>query len=709
MDKITMNVESGKDMAGYVQAAVFFLALLTFSAIGAAECNDCQLTVKAISNDICVGDTAVFELTLTNVYDEAKIIEFSAKSSVTMVSNLSSRVAVGPYETRKMRVGFTPRDVTSGTYSLSITARGFGAEDTDDAIIRVRDCHNLILDSPLEISVCEGSVSRADVNIRNAGSKDDTYSVTVTGIPDTLDVSFLGGPVAVSPGESRTISLNVRGSGPYSEDDFGPYNITLNVFSSNTAKSKEIEVNLLDCHATRLEYPPEFRACPQGDLGYPITITNEGRLLQDYSLRIEGSCPARLQADSISLAPSESAQILVDLENDYVDCELTVVAESQYDYAVGTTMVSIIPCYAVDLEIIPSKMSACPGQPSRFDLKLTNIGFFADDYDLNVYGIDIQPKKTDFFLLPGESETTYLEIFGTWCFEQDIEFSAIARGKSSDTDSAALHLLPRGISACADLELAPARDPSTIDCEGGAYLFYVKNTGYTRQDISLSVEGNYTIQPSSLILLPQESRQAAVYLLPVDDASTGWENKTLSTAIVAQSQDRKAYLEISADFSKPSCKVVRPTLEIAPQIPRGGSIGSPTDRNDTIDQRQEEELRDSSFADLMIIILLVVALVLAALLFSKKANKKAPDYKKEDFFPEAGSSETRVTPVTMKKSCGLPEKDAVLAKSKKDEGGSGKESKEDRTNAPNKDKSRDAKKKSSDKLSDAIDSATKKK
>jgi hypothetical protein len=283
-----------------------------------------------------------------------------------------------------------------------------------------------------------------------------------------------------------------------------------------------------------------------------------------------------------------------------------------------------MPCYDVDLDILPLSVAACHGQPVTYDLRITNTGFYADDYLLSLYNLDIGPERSEFSLGSGQTDSTQLTIVGTWCATEDISFSALARGRASDREDASLSFLPKG-DVCADLDLVPSQAPKQIDCGGDTYTFYVKNTGYTKQEVSLYLSSSeqFIMQPDTVVLKPYESRPISIYLL-----SDGLEGK-IPINIMAESEYRRAYLNLEADFTGPVCLVTRPEIIIPPAEQADEPV---------INQSQDDSPTAAIVAgdvELVLVAALIVVtiLILTFLLFSSSSVKA----KREFDFPELDS------------------------------------------------------------------------
>ncbi len=538
-----------------MKTKIIILALVLMMIAGAeAVCNDCVLQITPVANNICQGDSAVYDVKITNVYDQAKAISIYAAGDIPLTSDVPAQITVDAYQTQTIRVTFTPTRAIIGQHRISFRVSGFGAEDSDDAVFAINDCYSA--DLRLQQSVvdlCEDDVGRVDFTLANNGQKQDTYTLSVGNIPNSLKASIAGGQISLAPGASRTgsITINAKGS------DYGEYELQLSAQSQLKTVSQKFRINLKNCYHASVTAPEKFITCPDAGLTYTVAIKNDGCVADNYALTLSGTCKAKLGTNSLLVESGETKEVAVTLDPVYGDCNLTVAAASKYDSDLDSTKVTIKPCYGVDLQILPqNEVSACHGQPVDYKLKVTNIGYYADEYDLSLQGIPINLSKDIMKLTSGASDLADFTMIGTWCVTKDVIFIAKAEGQASDSERGMLKFLPAG-EACAALEMSPSQSPMQIDCGGGAYTFYVKNTGYTNQEVTLSVLGpeDYLIQPGKVTLRPYESKPVAVYITPSAEGKFG-------VTVVATNEYKKAYLELNADFGGDICMISRPALEI---------------------------------------------------------------------------------------------------------------------------------------------------
>ncbi len=617
---------------------IFIAILIALAMTGSAQaaCNDCILSVRPISNNLCQGEPAVYDIVITNVNDRAKPISLSAASDIPMGSDLPPQVVVGAFETETIRATFTPTQSSIGQHRISIEASGYGVSDSDDAIFNINDCYTADLQLHQQsVDLCEGSTGRVDFTVRNNGQRQDRYAIFVRGVSGIIDVGFADGHMSLAPGGSRTGSITLEAVG----DDYGTYQVEVIAQSELTSVSKKFDVNLMNCYHVSVNAPEEVVTCPDAGLTYTVSIKNNGCVPATYSLGLSGSCRAKLGHESIYLGAGETRKIAVTLEDDIGECELTVSASNAYDSDSDSTKVKIMECYDVDLEIIPPVITACHGEPVTYDLKVTNTGYYADEYKLSVSGIDVPLDRDTFSLASGEIGTTSFDIMGTWCVEdEEIPFLAKVIGHASDSEQGLFKLLPFGEGSCADLELSPAQDPKQIDCEGGPYKFYLKNTGFVNQQVELSMSGgSYLMQPDSLFLRPKETRPVAVYMIPTDATP-----KQSTITIIATSQDRQAFLELDLDFEGPLCKVSRPVMELPeeptlPILPEGEGREQTNETQESPSGGAVSSEIEGGLVLLATLLVITAALLIAILVLVGKRQPKRGDFS----FPEIKSAVTK--------------------------------------------------------------------
>ncbi len=165
---------------------------------------------------------------------------------------------------------------------------------------------------------------------------------------------------------------------------------------------------------------------------YTVNVTNLGNLDDTYDLSLSGLAPSwyAFSEQSVSLAPSESAQILLNVtptrhwSTAPGDYEFTVTATSindpeATDYDYGT--ITVLPFHETQLFVVPNSFWAQPGDTVTYTTGVQNLGNVRDDYNisaefLNPGGLFIDPRWTTIWpyvfwgLDPGKTGTGYLEI-----------------------------------------------------------------------------------------------------------------------------------------------------------------------------------------------------------------------------------------------------------------------------------------------------------
>jgi uncharacterized membrane protein len=600
------------------------LLVLILGMLGSvqAACNDCILQVTPIENNICQGESAIFEIKTTNVFDKAKVISLSAAGDIALTTDMPDTITVGPYDTKTIRASFTPVEPIMGQHRISVTAGGYGSSDSDDVIFRINDCYenSLELQQGL-LALCQDDVGRVDAIISNTGSKTDTYSLAVGNIPKSLKVDFASGRITLAPGASRTVSITVKSVG----NNFGEHDLKVSTDSPHESASEALTVDLQNCYNTQVEAPESFITCPDAGTEYTAAVKNNGCVGTTYALTMNG-CPGELARDEVYLEAGQTQEVLVDLSGFKGQCSATLTAESDYDTDSATTFVNVKDCYDVDVEVTPSKITACHGEPVSYDVDVSNTGYYTDTYDLELDGFEIELEPSQITLVSGETRTVNFDVFGTWCVTEDeIPFSASASGNSHDIDYGILELLPKG-EECADLDVHPAVDPTTVDCDAGSYEFFVQNTGYTKQEVVLSVTGagGIVLQPDSMKLWPGESREAALYL-------TGDMPAQESITVIASTQYGDAYMGLDLNLSGPVCRISQPVSPVSDESPTLPIIDNESDSktNQTKSPTGAAVASDDT-GPILISLLVVTAILLTLLLLFMRQGSGS----EEAYFPE---------------------------------------------------------------------------
>jgi len=615
---------------------VFSLAVLALIAGAQAVCNDCVLQVIAVSNSVCQGEPVVYQVKITNVFDQPKTISLSAAGDVRLRSDLPSYIEIGAFETKSITVSFTPIGEELGSHRITVKAEGYGASDTDDAVFTVKDCYASGLDLLQQnITICESSVGRVDFLVKNNGQAQDTYRMSLTGIPDALGVSVIDGEMSLSPGASRIGTINVNAFGK----DYGIYTLQLNADSYREHVSKQFNVEIKNCYHTTVSVPEVFTTCPDAGLTYTASVKNNGCVRDSYTITLSGSCSAKTTVTAFSLEPGQTRDVPITVNSKTQgECDTTITAAGLFDSDSASTHVDVKKCYAVDIEIIPDRVTTCQGEPATFDVWVKNTGFYSDVYNVSLNGVNKKLPKPKLSLASSMEDIQRFDISGTWCASGDVPFTATAVGVASDSDSALLSIVKAG-AQCAALEITPALDPMVLSCEGGAYNMFVKNTGYAKQEVTLSLSSpGFILQPANLTLLPQDVRPVSLYLLPSEDIS----ELEFPLVVIAESQYRKAYLEINVDLLGPSCSVSRPSLvasnvELPVEIPinlsDSGSNGTASTASGSAPTPTVAASSVDPTAGLALLGVLIVLGIL--LLFFIVYPRKGLNGRNGRFFPEA--------------------------------------------------------------------------
>ncbi|NLA31155.1 MAG: hypothetical protein GX880_04965, partial [Methanomicrobiales archaeon] len=248
-----------------------------------------------------------------------------------------------------------------GTYTVRVTKPGYRSWEKKDVEIRIgrsTDIGIVALDkenffaeirvkSPSRVASV-GSNPQYEMTLKNVGRNDDTYTLSIQGLPEQWYARFRESREAteevseiyVSSGEEKTLYIDFIP--PYSVD-VGEYNFTALIGSAARQYEEDLTLRLRGSYSMRT-YAKSYRhEINRGDtLTFDVTITNAGvgGALTNVGLNMSAPQGWRASVDPAtvaSLEPGERAtvQVTVIPPADIVAGEYKVISLAKSDQAEG--------------------------------------------------------------------------------------------------------------------------------------------------------------------------------------------------------------------------------------------------------------------------------------------------------------------------------------------------------------------------------------
>jgi uncharacterized cupredoxin-like copper-binding protein len=258
--------------------------------------------------------------------------------------------------------------------------------------------------SPKAITVRPCGIATFDVKVDNLGTLEDTYTITVDGIP-TDWYTLSSDSITVGTGKSDKLYLFIT---PYCyEEKFGQYNGSVTLIGKDNATDK-FTLNVVPDHIIKLTLPTEVMVCLGEEKELVGIIENVGNYTEDVTFTASGDASAFVKVPEEKVTINTGKKNNVTIMLNPVDIELgsynlKIDAESTTSYATSSasTIVKVVKCYDVEVTF-PEQVQACGGKTKTFDITIKNTGLKDDTYTVTMEDLNYTADVT---LEPGKSKT----------------------------------------------------------------------------------------------------------------------------------------------------------------------------------------------------------------------------------------------------------------------------------------------------------------
>ncbi|NOQ55263.1 MAG: hypothetical protein GQ477_00490 [Nanohaloarchaea archaeon] len=270
---------------------------------------------------VCKGDTAKIVVTAKNTGYKTDTFTLSTDAENAYFNN--EELELKSKEVKETYLEISTDESEIGDLDYSITIDSENAKDTAYGTITIETCYTaeLIADKT-ETSVCPGASTGFEVEIKNTGKKEDTYTIAAS------KGSLSETEITLDAGTGETILLVIETEKTDTEDT----NILLTLNSERTEDNKEFIVSMRefdDCYGLSVTSDSDsiFAEDLKGYL-YTLTIKNDGEFEAGYTASIDGPKWTTINPDTMSLTPGDSTEVYV-------------YASPEYDTAEGTYSITV--------------------------------------------------------------------------------------------------------------------------------------------------------------------------------------------------------------------------------------------------------------------------------------------------------------------------------------------------------------------------------
>ena len=397
----------------------------TTETITVQDCYAADIGSSSSTQTVCPDGVAQYDFTLVNSGNFLETYKLTPQGPLASSITLSEPVktlAAGDSSVIKVFVR-APKD--NGDYSVTVQAVGEKSNKVDSYTVDldVASCYDYSVDiATNEFAFCERSVNTIPINVLNAGTTRNSYTIRVDG-PQwaQLDKNRL------------TIDGNARGSvNLVMAPDYGiagDFTVGVSVLPElGTQKaSTDVHVQVNQCHGVGVDILSDDQTVCNGmSSEYPVLITNTGTEDKEYTVDVTLPDWVGLFDDTtFSLAPSasETLTLVATPGNDVAaaDHTLTVSATAtdasavtvQAEDSLVVTTLPVASCYLPEMSVFEDRLVVFEDSSLTVPISITNKGVTRAHYNVILTGaasnfVQLSPSAVS--VSPGKTEVAFMYI-----------------------------------------------------------------------------------------------------------------------------------------------------------------------------------------------------------------------------------------------------------------------------------------------------------
>jgi len=424
--------------------------------------------------------------------------------------------------------------------------------------------------NPKSATVNPCGIANFDIDIKNLGEIEDTYSISITGLPDDW-YSLSEDSIDLKSGESGKVYLFVT---PYCYGETGTFKVFVTV-SDGVSASDTFTLEVIPDHKIEVSMPEEIKTCLGETSSVNVTIKNEGDFTEDVELTLSGTASdfAELSENKITLEPFEEKIIELNLkpasDTEIGDYQLGLDAKSTSSYAnsKSISLVKVLECYKVEVSYL-KKIETCLKEETIFELTITNAGLKRDSYTVEIEDmnytkvVELEPEDSTTLEIPFVKDEE-----GTYDVPFKVTSDYVSKEESVEFD----------VLKCYGVELSVEETSLNIDIGRGKLTkVQVTNLGTKDDTFDLMTDVDWaSVKPEDITLASGEKQDVYVYYSPNFGMSG-----TYDTTLTAKSEHSQADANIEIIVSGVATTIETTTwlpggeTTTVPIIPTGGFLES---------------------------------------------------------------------------------------------------------------------------------------
>lgn len=356
----------------------------------------------AISGDssqtVCRGQNAQYQIVLENKGMQPE--EFQITTDRGELSQ--SRVNLAEGETRTVTVTTSSDTETETSFNVVAASTTSYAQDIQSVNLNVETCFSSEMTvTPTNREAAAYTEAEYDVTVRNLGTKADQFTLS------TSNGEFTENQVRVGAGSTESVTLS------YTPTELGTQSIDISAEGqSSSAQTVQLDVyNGMEVDTSFAQ--SSYTVCENQERTVRAKVSNTGEATDTFSL---STSEGELQTSEVELAAGESTRVAIKFDGSSYDEEssatvnLEAVSQTfEETTSSSTTTLNVDNCWDLEMNVVPTVLSAGENRSAVFEIKLENTGSQENTYSLDHEGPDwVSVRPEDVTVAAGETEEAYI-------------------------------------------------------------------------------------------------------------------------------------------------------------------------------------------------------------------------------------------------------------------------------------------------------------
>ena len=433
--------------------------------------------------------------------------------------------------------------------------------------------------SPKTITSKPCGIATYDINIKNLGSTDDTYTIQVNGIPDGW-YTLSQDSVTVAAGGTDKEYLFIT---PNCYQSFLPqYNGSVSITGTNVTDTDTFTLFVVRDHVIQLTMPQNFIVCQGEETQLVGSIENVGNYTEDVAFTASGDAAdfTALPEGVVTINSGKKNNVTITLNP--VDVALGIYtlnlqAQSSTSYAQSSasTTVQVVKCYDVQVTV-PPEVKTCAGKSTTFDTTIKNTGIRNDTYTLSIEDLNYSVEVS---LEPGESKVLSLNFYQETEGTYEVKYTVKSQFVSKEGT------ITFTVTKCYGVDLTVEENEMQIESGKGKLVKgKVTNTGLLADTFKIISDVIWSaVRPEQVNLTSNESQDIYAYYSPEYGASG-----TYYANLTAKSDNSQATQELKIDVA-PKGNVTTTTEETTTTLEENATTTIEENATTTLEETTIEE------------------------------------------------------------------------------------------------------------------------